>query len=228
MEIPTMSYTTADITFADQRDAGERLADMLVGQKWSDPLVLGLARGGVPVADAVAERLDAQLDVLVVHKIGAPRRPEFDVGAVTAEGQAYYHEDSLRRLGLTPSDLAETAAAERAEARWRVRHYQQGREHIPRDRRDVLVVDDGLATGVTATGALRAVVEDASRRVVFAAPVCAPERVQQLQHEADDVVCVVTPEGFGAVGMWYRYFHPTTDERIVSLLEAARGRTPGE
>ncbi|MPY79444.1 MAG: phosphoribosyltransferase [Actinophytocola sp.] len=223
-----MPYTTADITFADRHDAGERLADMLVDRQWVEPLVLGLARGGVPVADAVAERLDAQLDILVSRKIGAPGQPEFGVGAVTAEGPAYFHEDSLRRLGLTPSDLADSTAAERAEARRRVRHYHQGREHIPRHDRDILVVDDGLATGVTATAALRTVAEDAPRRVVFAAPVCAPESVDRLRREADDVVCVATPEGFGAVGMWYRDFHQTTDERVVSLLEAARGRTLGE
>lgn len=223
-----MRHTTADITLADRRDAGERLADALAGQHWTAPLVLGLARGGIPVADAVAERLDAPLDVLVARKIGAPGHPELGVGAVTAEDPAFYHDESLRMLGLAPGDLAETCAAERAEALRGERHYHGDDEHISCDDRDVIVVDDGLATGVTATAALRAVAEERPRRVVFAAPVCAPESVARLRHEADDVLCVATPEGFGAVGMWYRDFNQTTDERVVSPLEAARGRTLGE
>lgn len=223
-----MPHTTADITFTDRREAGERLAEIIAEQQWTEPVVLGLARGGVPVADVLAERLGAPLDAIVARKIGAPGHPEFGVGAVTADGPAYYDDESLRRLGLRPDDLTRTCEAEREEARRRVRQYHGEVDRIGCRDRDVLVVDDGLATGVTATAALRAVAEEQPRRAVFAAPVCAPESAERLRREADDVICVATPAGFGAVGMWYRDFRQTTDEQVVTLLAAACGRTLGE
>lgn len=142
-----------------------------------------------------------------------------------ADGPPYYNRTSLQALGLAPDDVAERCAAERAEAHRQAHYYHGGSQRIPRRDRDVLVIDDGRANGVTATAALRAVTEEQPRRTVFAAPVCFPDIVQRLRHEADDVVCLTTPTGFGAVAMWYHDFHHTTDERVALLLNAARGRT---
>lgn len=207
--------------FADRRTAGRQLAGWVRQQEWSDPVVLGLARGGVPVAAEVARELDAPLDVAVSRKIGAPGRPEFGVGAVTADGPPYYDERILRMLGLDHGDLEQACADQRAEARRRVRRYLRGREPVAVRGRDVLVVDDGLATGVTATAAVRDVRQAEPRRLVFAAPVCAPEAAAQLRAEVDEVICLAEPEDFAAVGQWYDDFAQTTDNDVVSLVRAA-------
>jgi putative phosphoribosyl transferase len=212
--------------FADRADAGAQLADRLAGMPWSDPVVLGLARGGVPIAVRVADILDAPLDVAVARKIGAPGHPEFGVGAVTADGPPRYDERTLAALGLTPDDLREDCERERAEARRRLQRYRRGRDPVPLAGRDVLLVDDGLATGVTARAALGELRAAGPARLVFAAPVCARESQAALSDEADaeDVVCVSTPPEFGAVGLWYRDFGQTSDEDVLAAL-AERTKT---
>jgi putative phosphoribosyl transferase len=211
-----------DPLFADRRDAGTRLAARLQEMVWPDPVVFGLARGGVPVALIVAEALDAPLEVAVARKIGAPGRPEFGIGAVTAHGPARYHESSLASLGLTPEGLREACERERAEARRRLLRYRQGREPVSPSGRDVLLVDDGLATGVTARAALGELREAGPRRLVFAAPVCAREGRALLQADADvdEVVCVAVPRKFGAVGLWYRDFRQISDDAVLTALAA--------
>jgi putative phosphoribosyl transferase len=204
--------------FADRRVAGLLLGKRLREREWHDPLVLGLARGGVMVARAVAEMLDASLDVVVARKIGAPGRPEFGVGAVTARGRPTFDRRSLALLGLSPDDLEETCEAERDEARRRESRYLRGREPLPRTGRDVIVVDDGLATGVTARAALREVRDDAPRTLVLAVPVGAPDAAAGLKGDADEVVCLVEPQGFRSVGQWFHDFSQVTDEEVIELL----------
>ncbi|PRX46103.1 putative phosphoribosyltransferase [Prauserella shujinwangii] len=220
--------TTVNETFADRRDAGRRLAELLRDRDWARPVVLGLARGGVPVAAEIAAELGAPLDVTVARKIGAPGHPEFGIGAVTAHGPAIYDERSTTMLGLTRPDLDRACAEERAEARRRVDRYQRGRDPESLEGRDVIVVDDGLATGVTATAALRAVRADHPRRIVLAAPVCATQAAASLRAEADEVICASEPAEFRAVGQWYADFRQTTDEEVVRILEDARDRRGGE
>ncbi|SFW84378.1 phosphoribosyltransferase [Amycolatopsis australiensis] len=204
--------------FADREDGGRRLAAELGRRTWADPLVLGLARGGVPVAAVVARRLGAELDVAVARKIGAPGRREFGVGAVTPDGPAIYDEAILRGLKLTAERMARAERHERAEARRRFERYRDGRPPVDVAGRDVILVDDGLATGVTATAALRDVRAGNPRTVVFAAPVGAPGAAAALRHEADDVVCVAEPPGFRAVGQWYADFRQTSDDDVLDLL----------
>ncbi|GAB3585140.1 phosphoribosyltransferase family protein [Amycolatopsis endophytica] len=206
--------------YRDRREAGTQLGELLRSHEWRDPLVLGLARGGVVVGRAVAEVLDAPLDVAVARKIGAPGQPEFGIGAVTPDGPAYYDDYSLHALGLRPDQLADACEAERAEARRRVAVYQRGRPPRSREGRDVLVVDDGLATGVTARAALRALRRDRPHSLVFAAPVCAPDASAALKGDADEVLCLLAPHGFRSVGQWYADFRQTQDDEVIELLEA--------
>ncbi|MGW3966140.1 phosphoribosyltransferase [Amycolatopsis sp. NPDC005003] len=203
--------------FADREDGGRWLAGEL-RRDWADPVVLGLARGGVPVAAVVARRLGAELDVAVARKIGAPAHREYGVGAVTPDGPAVYDEAGLRTLRLTAARMARAEARERAEARRRLERYRAGRAAAGLTGRDVLLVDDGLATGVTATAALRDVRAARPRTLVFAAPVAAPGAAARVLREADDVVCVTEPPDFRAVGQWYADFRQLSDDDVLALL----------
>lgn len=204
--------------FADREDGGRRLASELRRRTWADPVVLGLARGGVPVAAVVARRLGAELDVAVARKIGAPGHREYGVGAVTPDGPAIYDEAGLRALKLTAARMARAETRERAEARRRLARYRAGRVPAALTGRDVLLVDDGLATGVTATAALRDLRAARPRTLVFAAPVAAPGAVARVLAEADDVVCVAEPPDFRAVGQWYADFRQLGDDEVLALL----------
>ncbi|MBB5158175.1 putative phosphoribosyltransferase [Saccharopolyspora phatthalungensis] len=216
--MPRMSFperTTAG--YADRRHAGRVLAQRMTGLDLVDPVVFGLARGGVPVAAEVARSLAAPLRVCVARKIGAPSQPELAVGAVTADGPASYDPRLVRSFHLDEQTLQAACERERAEARRRERLFQRG-QPLPLAGRDVVLVDDGLATGATARAAVRMLREAAPRSVVLAVPVGSPEAVTALRKEADVVVCILQPVGFAAVGQWYRDFSATTDEEIYEIL----------
>lgn len=223
-----MTHKTTDSgrVYADRGAAGRALAEELRDNDWVDPVVLGLARGGVPVAAEVAVELGAPLGVAVARKIGAPGRPEFGVGAVTAHGPVVVDEHSVHLLGMTREELQEASEREREETLRRLDVYQGGRDPERLEGRDVIVIDDGLATGVTATAALRALREESPRRLFFASPVCAPQAASALRAEADAVLCVSEPPGFQAVGQWYGNFSQTDDDEVVELLDRY-SRRPG-
>lgn len=204
--------------FADRRDAGRQLAEKLTGYADEDAVVLALPRGGVPVAAEVAAALDAQLDVIVARKVGAPGRPELGVGAIAEGGEPTFDAQTMQMLGLEPADLDDTVAAEREELQRRVSHYRGDRALPDLQGRTVLVVDDGLATGVTARAALQALRAHDPGRLVLAVPVAASQTVQRIAGEADDVVVVLIPEHFAAVGQWYRDFGQTSDQEVMDLL----------
>jgi putative phosphoribosyl transferase len=211
--------------YRDRREAGQRLAERLSGLRSSRPLVLGLPRGGVPVAFEVARELDAPLDILVVRKLGVPFQPELGMGAVGEDGVRVLNPDVLREAGVTDTQLAEVESRERAEVEQRATHLRRGRPAIPLTDRTVVIVDDGLATGGTARAAIRVARERGAARVVLAVPVAPPDTVAALSREADDVISVETPEPFFAIGGWYVDFTPTSDREVVELLAAgARGR----
>ncbi|NUT47736.1 MAG: phosphoribosyltransferase [Saccharothrix sp.] len=208
--------------FEDRFDAGRVLARALADESWTDPLVLGLARGGVPVAFEVASALGGELGVAVARKIGAPGHPEYGIGAVTAEGEPIFDDGALRMLGLTRADLADKCEAERREARRRLALYRDGPARL--EGRDVLVVDDGLATGVTARAALREARGQQPRRLVLAVPVGAAASVRALGADADLVVCPHPRSDFRAVGRFYEHFDQTTDDQVVALLRGQGAR----
>lgn len=206
----------------DRVDAGRRLADRLLQSSFADPVVLALPRGGVPVAAEVAAALRAPLDVVVARKVGAPGHPEYGIGAVAEGGAVVANEGALRSLGLGADDWERLVAREQREVERRVRRYRGDRPLPPVRNRDVVLVDDGLATGVTAEAALRALRAYRPARLVLAAPVCAPETARRLATVTDSVVCVFAPPDFGAVGQWYDTFGQTSDEEVVAILDEAR------
>lgn len=208
--------------FADRHEAGQALADRLEQLDVDDPVVLALPRGGVPVAYEVAVRLDAPLEVVVARKLGAPGQPELGIGAVAEGGEPILDETLVARLRLDDEAIAELVASERAELDRRVRRYRSDRPLPELAGRDVVVVDDGLATGVTARAALGALRGHRPRRLVLAVPVGAPASVDALQQEADEVVCLHAPRAFTAVGQWYDDFSQTDDATVVDLLSRAR------
>jgi putative phosphoribosyl transferase len=215
--------------FRDRREAGRRLAERLSGLRASSPLILGLPRGGVPVAYEVAKALAAPLDILVVRKLGVPYQPELGMGAVGEDGVRVLNADVFRQAGVTEAQLAQVEARERAEVEERATRLRGGRPAIPLQGRTVVIVDDGLATGGTARAAVRVARERGAARVILAVPVAPPETVATLRRDADDVVAVETPEPFFAIGGWYSDFSPTSDDEVVELLvRAAVSRTEEE
>jgi putative phosphoribosyl transferase len=204
--------------FRDRREAGRRLAERLSGLRAASPLVLGLPRGGVPVAFEVAQVLGAPLDVLVVRKLGVPFQPELGMGAVGEDGVRVLNADVLRQAGVSESQLAEVEARERAEVEERAVRLRSGRPAVPLQGRTVVIVDDGLATGGTARAAVRVARARGAERVVLAVPVAPPDTVAVLRHDADDVIAVETPEPFFAIGGWYTDFSPTSEREVVELL----------
>lgn len=209
--------------FRNRRHAGRLLAARLGEDTFKDPVVLALPRGGVPVGYEVAVAMSAPLDVFVARKVGAPGHEEFGIGAI-AEGGESVMDDVVLRLGISAAAFAVLAKREETELDRRVERYRGGSSLPDLAGRDVILVDDGLATGVTAEAALKAIRRLNPARVVLAVPVCAPDSQVRLGAIADRVVCLAAPQAFRAVGVWYDDFSPTTDSEVLELLALARLR----
>jgi predicted phosphoribosyltransferase len=210
--------------FADRRDAGLALAAEVAGGHLIDPLLLALPRGGVPVAYEVALAIGADLDVIVARKIGLPWRPELGVGAVAGDGPPVLDHALLAEVGLSAEDLRPAVERERAEVRRRLERYRGDRPAPRIADRTVVVVDDGLATGVTARAAFGALRDQRPAGLYFAAPVCAAEPARAFDREIDGVFCGHRLTSFVAVGRWYHDFTQVSDEEVVRLLRLARER----
>lgn len=203
--------------FRDRVDAGERLAEALAGLEIARPVVLGIPRGGVVVADVVARRLGGEEGVVVARKLGAPRQPELAIGAVTAGGGTYIDRSIASMSGADDEYLAMERQRQMAEARRREAAFD-GERNPQVSRRTVIVVDDGVATGATAIAAIRSVQRQGARRVVFAVPVGPSHTIDQLRHEADVVVCLSSEPDFYAVGQFYDDFRPVGDAEVTAIL----------
>jgi putative phosphoribosyl transferase len=208
--------------FKDRLDAARKLAQPLMRFTSQNPIVLGMARGGVVLAVEIARDLHADVDVLVVRKIGAPRNPEYGVGAVAPNGVSVFDNAALESLGLRSGDLSQTIDRETAEIDRRQSLYRGGLASLDVADRTVILVDDGLATGITAIAAARFVKSLGAKHVVFAAPVCSRPGALTLQDEVDEIVCVESPEVFFAVGMWYSDFSQVEDDEVMRVLERSR------
>lgn len=210
--------------FPDRTAAGQALAEQLHHyQGASDLLVLGLPRGGVPVAYEVAQALGAPLDVFVVRKIGVPGHEELAMGALASGGIRVMNDDVVRELAPSERVIEELTRKEQREVQQREQRYRGERTPPDIAGRTVIVIDDGLATGATMRAACAAVRQQQPARVVVAVPVAAPQVYDEMQQEADEVVCTMTPAALGGIGGWYVDFRQTTDDEVRELLTRAAG-----
>lgn len=209
--------------FADRAEAGRALGRRLREERLVGPVVLGLPRGGVVVAAEVAAALDAPLDIVVARKLGVPGQPELAFGAV-APGVVALRDDIISAAAIGERDIALAAERESAKIATLAQRYRADASPVPLRGRIVIVVDDGLATGATATAAARSVQTQEPERVIVAVPVCAAQTAAELRREVDDVVCLGEFADFRAVGMYYDDFASTSDEQVRALL--ARSHRP--
>ena len=213
------------LTFADRAEAGRLLAERLAALRLEAPLVLALPRGGVPVAAEVARALSAPLDVAFVRKIGAPYQPELAVGAVAdgVEPEIVLNDELVASLGIDADFIAAQARRELASIERRRAEYAPLRARVDPEGRAVIVIDDGVATGMTMQAALRHLKRRKPARLIAAVPVASRDALEMLEREADEVVCLAAPRDFSSVGAFYRDFGQVSDEEVATLLRAANG-----
>jgi predicted phosphoribosyltransferase len=214
------------VDFRDRREAGARLAARLAQRHdLTGAIVYGLARGGVPVAAEVAAALDVPLEALIVRKLGAPGQPELAIGALAPDGVRVLNDALVRLLAISDRDIAAIALAEARELERREREYRSGRPAADPVRRTAILIDDGLATGASMEAAVAWARARHAARVMVAVPVAADSAVERLEREADEVIAILVPPVFEAVGAWYEDFSQTSDEEVLArLAEADRRR----
>jgi len=207
--------------FRNRSDAGRRLANRLQFLSGEDVVVLGLPRGGVPVAAAVARALGAPLDVILVRKLGVPAQPELGLGAIGESGARVINQEVVRYAHVSEAQIAQVEAKERAELQRRAQRFRGDAPHVPLAGRTAVIVDDGIATGSTARAACQVARALGAAAVVLAVPVAPPSADRALRGDADEVICLEMPDRFLAIGEWYEDFAQTSDEEVVALLRAA-------
>ena len=208
------------IVYTNREAAGQMLARRLMSYAHTDAVVLGIPRGGVPVAKEVADALDAPLDVIVVRKLGAPGQPELGIGAVVDgdHPRAIFNQDIIEHLGVSDEYIEAEIARQLKEVNRRETAYRGGRAKVPLRGKTVIVVDDGIATGSSVRAALRGVRRQKPKRLILAIPVAPAESIEALRSDADEIVCLETPEDFFAVGQFYRDFRQVSDDQVKAIL----------
>ena len=207
--------------FKDRTDAGRRLAGRLARYGDEAPTVLALPRGGVPVGYEISRSLGAPLDVIVARKLGAPDQPELGIGAVAPDGVRVLNTAAVRAIGVSEHYLDRITKREMAEVDRRLRHFRGDRPEPLIRGRTAILVDDGLATGVTARAAIETLRRRGPKRIVLAVPVCAASTAAWIRNEVDDLISLAVPPDLGAIGLWYRDFSQTSDAEVVKLLQSA-------
>ncbi|MFB6120127.1 MAG: phosphoribosyltransferase [Halobacteriaceae archaeon] len=205
--------------FENRETAGERLADEFEARGVEPDLVVGIPRGGLPVARPVADRFEVPLDVVAAKKLGLPGNPEYAIGAVAGDGTAWIDEEAVERHGVDEEYLEAERTRAAETAREKAETYREGRGELDVTGKRVAVVDDGVATGSTARACLRQMRSEDAERVVLGVPVGPPESLGELESEADEVISVERPEHFSAVGQFYREFEQVTDEAAMACLD---------
>lgn len=217
------------MSFYDRADAGRRLAAELAKYKDEDVVVFALPRGGAPVAEPIAASLHAPLDLVLVRKIGVPYQPELAMGAVADGGKAVIvrNEDVIAMADVSEAEFDAVCARELEEIERRRSLYLGGRSRPDAHGRVAIVVDDGVATGATTRAALRAVQARQPKKLVLAVPVAPPDTLESLSAEVDEIVCVETPQAFGAIGFFYRDFRQIGDDEVIEILDRCAAKEAG-
>jgi putative phosphoribosyl transferase len=205
--------------FADRIDAGKRLASGLANFAGKNAIVLAIPRGGVVVGYEIAKALNSPLDVIIPRKIGAPGNPELAIGAMTEDGTIILDDALIRYMGVPVDYIKEESELQKREIERRLRFYRQNEPYPNLRGHDVIIVDDGIATGSTMKAALASVKSRGAKTVTVAVPVAPPSTIKELKKQADRVVCLYTPEYFQAIGQFYTDFTQTTDEEVIQLLK---------
>lgn len=209
------------MVFENRQEAGKKLAVQLLKYRGEDPYVLAMPRGGVPIGYEVAQVLQVPLDVIVVRKIGLSGNPEFGIGAIAEGGIKILDQTTIEVLGIDDSEIEGTVQLEEEELKRRVKTYR-GEQSLPDlKNRTAILVDDGMATGITARAAIEAVKKLNPQKIVLATPVCALDTAESLKKQVDEVLCLAAPAEFMAVGIWYKDFAQVSDEEVVDLLSKA-------
>jgi len=206
------------VTFKNRKDAGQQLAELLKDYRNQKPIILGMPRGGVPVAYEIAQALQAPLDVIVARKIGAPGQREFAIGAIAPNGVTILDSRSINSFSLGEAELNKLIEHEREEMDRRIALFRANKKPLNLKNRVVIIVDDGIATGKTALAAVRSVRAEKPKSIIVVAGACAPDSAEMLRQEADQVICVIEPSPFFAVGNFFEDFTQTSDEEVIRLL----------
>jgi len=209
--------------FRNRSEAGRKLAEKLSLYKGQgDVVVLALPRGGVPVGYEIATYLGVPMDVLIARKLGAPGQPELGIGAIAPGGIRVLDDRLIRLLGVSKEYIEKVSQEEAQELQRRTQEYRDGRPDIPLEGKTVIIVDDGLATGVTARAAVESVRRRNPKKIILAIPVCASQAIPFMRSLVDELVCLLTPSELGAVGLWYSDFRQISDEEVKRLIESTQ------
>ncbi|MEK2646251.1 alpha/beta fold hydrolase [Bdellovibrio sp. BCCA] len=208
--------------FAGREEAGRLLGEKLISLKDQNPVVLAIPRGGVPLAFEIAKMLKSPLDLLMVKKIGAPRQPELAVGAVSEDGEPLFNDSVIKFLSLKKTYLNQAAKQKTSEIQEQLKKFRGSKKTENVKNKTVIIVDDGIATGATLLAAIQFLRKKEPKKIIVAAPVAAKETVEKIKKVADDVICLMTPENFVAVGLWYEDFTQVSDEEVIRLIAESR------
>ncbi|HYK08976.1 MAG TPA: phosphoribosyltransferase family protein [Candidatus Eisenbacteria bacterium] len=212
--------------FKDRLEAGRLLAEILLRYKSKKPIVLGLPRGGVVVASQVARTLVTPLRVVMAKKITTPANPEFSIGALSERNIQILDFSSVKRLGISQEELESAIRQKKKELKNQIKLYRKKEKNISYKGKVIILVDDGLATGMTARAAIMALKKEKPRQIIFASPVCAPDTAREFEKIVDTVLCLIRPVGFLSVGEWYGHFEQVADATVIDTLNKSRLSIP--
>lgn len=208
--------------FKNRQEAGQQLAEKLTKYAKDKPIVVALPRGGVVLGYEVAKKLKAPLDILVARKIGAPLHPEFGIGAIAPNGIFILNTDLIKSFGITESELKKVIKTQTKEMTRRVELYRQDLPLIDLKNRTVIVIDDGLATGVTTQAAILSIKQMSPKKIILAVPISPPDTANKFRKKVDEFLCLLEPAGFYAVGAYYEDFEQVTDDEVISLIRKSK------